>query len=362
MNKISQYLPCKIVQMAVDHLVDGPYILGNTVRYVTESGNVKDFPLDRTTKLKVCVPNEDSDHFNLQLKSELKPFSEEFEMPNRLLAITDIEGNFNGLASFLSHNGVIDHNFDWIFADGHFLINGDLVDRGPYPMGILWLMYKLESQAEEAGGKVHINLGNHDLMNIQGWCDYAHADYQRVVKAVTERLDAGQAFRFLHSKISEIGKWLRTKNTVIKIGDLLFVHGGLSYELLPYRLSLKEINDIVRKHLDEDFYFNASQDQVANHVMGRRGPIWYRTLARAHEGQPMDSQQQLESVLNFYKVAKMIIGHTVVQDICTDYQEKLIKIDVLHGQAKNSGITKGILVEDGIVFKIDDLGRREVLS
>lgn len=347
--------------MSTDSIVDGPYIIGKTVRYITSDGNLIDFPLNRDQALTVYVPNQDKDQFQIFIRDKIEIEAEDFPLPKKLLALSDIEGNFDGLASFLINNKVVDQQFNWIFSEGHFLVNGDLVDRGAFPMAILWLLYKLESQAKRAGGRVHITLGNHDIMNIQGWCDYAHPDYQQVVSAVTERYEKDQAFRFLHSKNTEIGKWLRSKNTVIKIGDLLFVHGGLSYELLPYRLSLKEINNIVRKHLDEDFYFNSSRDKVVNHVMGRRGPIWYRTLARAHEGQPMDSQQQLEAVLNFYKVNTMVIGHTVVPDICSDYSGKLIKIDILHGQEKNTGKTKGILVEDGIISKIDDLGRRQEL-
>ncbi|MBK8500705.1 MAG: hypothetical protein IPL46_00040 [Saprospiraceae bacterium] len=73
---------------------------------------------------------------------------------------------------------------------------------------------------------------------------------------------------------------------------------------------------------------------MINMVMGKSGPIWYRNLAREHDGRPKDSQEQLESVLNYYAVDRMIIGHTVMPDICADYQGKLIKIDILHGQSK----------------------------
>ncbi|MCB0688303.1 MAG: metallophosphoesterase [Saprospiraceae bacterium] len=347
--------------MSSNILRDGPYILGNTIRYITDQGEIKDFPMDRNRPWTVHVPNKDQDQFEIHLKSQIIPEPEEFTMPDKLVAISDIEGNFNGLASFMIHNKIVDQEFNWIFNEGHFLINGDLVDRGPYPMAILWLMYKLESQAEDQGGRVHINLGNHDIMNIQGWRDYANPDYQKNVCAVTERLEGDQAFRFLHSNVSEIGKWLRSKNTVIKIGNLLFVHGGLSYQLLPYKLSLQDINKIVRKNIDQDFYFGSSNSELINTVMGRKGPIWYRTLAREHEGRPMDSQKQLESVLQYYDVEKMVIGHTVVPDICTDYHGKLVKIDVLHGQQKYTGETRGILVQDHQIFTIDDVGERKNL-
>ncbi|MBK8507032.1 MAG: hypothetical protein IPL46_35585 [Saprospiraceae bacterium] len=117
----------------------------------------------------------------------------------------------------------------------------------------------------------------------------------------------------------------------------------------------------MRKHIDQDFYFNSTGDPMINMVMGKSGPIWYRNLAREHDGRPKDSQEQLESVLNYYEVDRMIIGHTVMPDICADYQGKLIKIDILHGQSKNTGYTKGILAENNQIYKVDDLGNKERL-
>jgi hypothetical protein len=340
---------------------DGPYILGNTVRYLLDDGEIFDHVLDREAPLNVYVPNDDHDRFSLFLKPSIGPVPDIFDEPDRLIALADIEGNFDGLISFLRNNAVIDDNFDWNFGTGHLVINGDLVDRGAFPMAILWLIYKLEKQAEEAGGRVHVVLGNHDLMNIQGWFDYAHTDYQKAVRAVTGMFETGHAFRFLYSDRHEIGRWLRSKPAVIKIGSLLFVHAGLSHELLPYRLGIPEINRIVRQNLDQDFYFSSTRDPVIDVVMGKKGPIWYRNLVREHDGLPKASQEQLDQVLDYYQAEKMIIGHTVVPDIATDYMGKLIKIDILHGQIKNSGLTKGVLVENKKILKIDDLGRTREL-
>ena len=57
-----------------------------------------------------------------------------------------------------------------------------------------------------------------------------------------------------------------------------------------------------------------------------------------------------------------MVGHVVVDDVATDYDGKLIKIDLKHSRDKCSGDTKGLLVKDGIAFKVDDLGNEEVLE
>ena len=43
------------------------------------------------------------------------------------------------------------------------------------------------------------------------------------------------------------------------------------------------------------------------------------------------------------------------------FNGKIIRIDLEHGKTKNSGKTKGLLIENGIEYKIDDLGNKEKL-
>ncbi len=44
-----------------------------------------------------------------------------FEMPNKLIAISDIEGNFEAFSSFLKANKVINDKYNWIFGNGHLV-------------------------------------------------------------------------------------------------------------------------------------------------------------------------------------------------------------------------------------------------
>ena len=45
---------------------------------------------------------------------------------------------------------------------------GDQLDRGDDERAILALLYRLEQEAQAAGGAVHVLLGNHEIMNAQG--------------------------------------------------------------------------------------------------------------------------------------------------------------------------------------------------
>ncbi len=43
-----------------------------------------------------------------------------YEMPEKLMAFSDIEGNFAALRQLLQNNRVIDKDFNWTFGKGTF--------------------------------------------------------------------------------------------------------------------------------------------------------------------------------------------------------------------------------------------------
>ena len=48
-----------------------------------------------------------------------------------------------------------------------------------------------------------------------------------------------------------LGRWLRSKNTLVKINDDVFVHGGVSKNFITKNdFSLEKINAIMRASLD----------------------------------------------------------------------------------------------------------------
>ncbi|MEM7299406.1 MAG: hypothetical protein AAF391_14205 [Bacteroidota bacterium] len=73
------------------------------------------------------------------------------------------------------------------------------------------------------------------------------------------------------------------------------------------------------------------------------------------------TQPELEEVLSFYQAEKIVIGHSVVDQVSFDYQKKVIKIDVKHGRQKSSIRTQGLLIENGIEYRVNGLGERTKL-
>lgn len=73
------------------------------------------------------------------------------------------------------------------------------------------------------------------------------------------------------------------------------------------------------------------------------------------------NSSSLDALLSYCNSEKIVIGHPVVNHISTDYEGKVIRIDVLHGSKKFSGKTKGLLIENGKEFAIDDKGDKSTL-
>ena len=178
----------------------------------------------------------------------------------RVVAIADIHGAHDAMAEAMRAAGVVDEQLSWAAGEAHLVIVGDILDRGPDSRRVMDLLMRLEGEAEAAGGKVHVLIGNHEAMNLVGDLRYvstseyaAFADeetaeerdrwFQEYVRA---RAPGGQTpeglatlFRqkfpagfFAHRRAfasdGKYGAWLLSKPAIVVVNGTAFVHGGLS--------------------------------------------------------------------------------------------------------------------------------------
>ncbi len=316
--------------------------------------------ISKQDSIKITVTNEDKDFFYVELKDSLKVERSTYNNASKIIEISDIEGNFNGLYSFLTANKVMDKNYNWIFGNGHVVFLGDFVDRGSQSIQVLWLIYKLEQEAVKQDGKVHYILGNHEILNIQG-AGYNDNVFKNGEQKSTTRVPFDESHKVLYSTKTELGKWLRTKNSIEKIGNYTFVHGGISPRILSFKPDFDKINNTIRENIEKDLYNNPKGNKLANFLIGREGPLWFRGLAMKYKYYDKVSKSEFKQIQNYFNSPKIVIGHTIVNDIETDFDGVLIKTDVSHGQKKFSGKTKGLLIENDIEYKIDDNGNKSKL-
>jgi hypothetical protein len=301
-----------------------------------------------------CYYPLDSTQFSVPIQNWMIEDSLSFNTHNKIFAVSDIEGNFNTLRELLTNNNVIDSNLNWTFGAGHLVLLGDFVDRGSFVTQTLWFIYKLEVQAREKGGYVHYILGNHELKNLYG--DY-YAASQKYLQ--TAGILGRQQFE-LYNNQSFLGRWLESKNVLVKINDNLFVHGGLHPDIVKYNFSLDAINTIVKNSYRVFPYQSTEPDSVKLVKSNQTGVCWYRGY--------FDSdfkEESLDLILNKFEVNHIIVGHTIQEEVNRLFNGKLFAIDVLHPQDQYSYFpsrnSQALLIDKMKYYRVDHSGKNPLL-
>ncbi len=299
----------------------------------------------------VCSDQYQKD-FTVRLMDSITPTAGVYDRPEKILVLSDIEGNLKAFKKLLINSKVINNNFDWCFGKGHLVFNGDMFDRGKQVTECLWLIYSLEQKAKAAGGAVHFILGNHEVMNLCGDTRYMDKKYKRYMDltSVLGRKYMGTG--------SELGNWLRTKNIIEKIGSVLFVHGGISRQLNELNLPIDSINKHVRLYLNNHPPIRSgSHDSLATLINSDLSPFWFRGYYKPTKD--LDIAQTIEKTRKQFGISKIITGHTITADtINVHFDGKVINVDTHHAR----GMSEALLIESDRFFRINANGiKREIL-
>ncbi len=331
---------------------DGPYILyeGLNARVlsvspgsggaVTEDQTISQADL-RREPLKV-FPNgrnlDDSrmDPFYVNLFDFAVEEQWNFDQPEKIFAIADIECGFAHTVHILQAGNVIDEEYRWIYGENHLVVNGDMFSRGLDMMALLWLLYKLDHEALEAGGKVHIIIGNHEAMNLRGDVRYVEDRYVEWASSM------GIPYEDLFNEDTELGRWLRSKNTIIRIGRNLIVHGGISPEFVEREITPLEANRLVRRDLGLQ---TSELEGTSEFVFRTWGPLWYRGMVRIREDREPVFAEDMPPILDYFDVDRFVVGHCKGPEIMKLREKLVVVIDVNHMGNWASGDSRALLIE-----------------
>ncbi|MGI9324045.1 MAG: metallophosphoesterase [Pseudomonadales bacterium] len=254
----------------------------------------------------------------------------------RIVAIGDVHGAHDAVLKLLRGNGLIDESDRWIGGDTHLVSLGDLLDRGRAVRPVLDLFMALQPQAEAAGGRVHVLLGNHELMNLMGdWRDVAPADLQSFAEG--DQATALAQRQQMLAPSGRYGRWLLEQPILVRVNDTLFTHGGLPGLLLERTLS--EHNEVARRDLrsaleqaqalaeasvipahsnlfelaeqaaqpEEDPKLTALRELGQSAYWQDEGPLWYRGSSLCHG---LVEADLTSSVLQHLNATSVVVGHS----------------------------------------------------
>jgi Calcineurin-like phosphoesterase len=337
---------------------DGPYVFFRKNKaYVKRVLNkdstffIKIDSLDQKERenfeLECTFKNRPELNFKTKLKPKLKVEPSEYNKVGKMLVVSDIEGNYETLHRFLVANGVIDEQHNWTFGAGHLVCLGDFFDRGQNVTECLWLIYDLEEKAKAAGGYVHFILGNHEIMNMSNDFRYVHGKYVKNAEMMQEPIVNW------YKSNTELGRWLATKNIIERVGDMLFVHGGIASEVNKMDLDIAEINAKCRP-----FYFISADvfrldDLELQFLFDDNGPFWFRKYVTM--GVP---EIIIDATLKKFNVKHIAVGHTIVDKVKFLYGNKIVAVDTRH----TSPISTALYIdEEKRFYRVTQTGKKEEL-
>jgi len=363
--------------------------------------------------------------------------------PSRVIAIGDVHGNIGRLTTILKDSRLIDQKHDWSGGRSTLVVTGDFLDRGLYIREVMDLLMQLQKQARKDKGEVIVLLGNHEMMNITGdlryvpdevysrFADKKSAERRRKAfekyykirqlqakrsgRPMPEDLAAFEAewmiahpegfveYREALSSKGIYGRWLRNLPVVKKIGDTIFIHGGIHPDIA--NLDLEVINDRVKKEIEAfdsrtrflaeqgviESFFTIDELMTACKLELRRlndkdnsvsfnrlheleglkkrvlssilsmgswlsvhpdGPLWFRGYAQWNEE---EGTRKIEKLLARYSAHHFVIGHTITSDdrITQRFGGRVTMIDTIAPTA--------LEIENGLFTAIYYLGKREKL-
>ncbi len=315
---------------------------------------------------------------------------------SRVIAVGDLHGSYDKAIRLLQAADLLDEDLRWIGGAQHLVVVGDFVDRGVGDRALMDLFRQLQPESEAAGGRVHVLLGNHEVMALMRDHRYVNAESYRAWADEEKKADRGAAWRIFSKsatgkaggaptrdefeekfppgyfarqksldRAGEYGQWLLGLPTTVKINDVVFVHGGVTFETAA--LGVDEINRqlqaVLRRHLEarevlenqgvvtplmdfgEIFRIGAQgvarsdrlsrplrgavqalYDSARSPLLGETGPLWYR--GGSFEDERIEGDM-LTRALELMDAKAIVVAHSPTQSnrITSRFHGQLFRVD-----------------------------------
>jgi hypothetical protein len=239
----------------------------------------------------------------------------------RILVIGDIHADYHMMLKLLQQFKVIDRNGRWTAKDTYIVQLGDQVDGGGRggsdaegEQEVMEFMDNLNTQANEYGGAVYSLIGNHEIMNVMGDFRYASSADVKTDGGVTNRKHKYSPGGILAKRLAY------SRNAIIKIGDIVFVHGGIAKELssdIETDQGIRLINTTLREFLTNKI--DSENPDVKRLFMEKNSLFWDRSLGK--EDVKCDE-------ISYIKHGHIIVGHTPQKAINAKCDGRIWRTDV----------------------------------
>jgi len=347
-------------------------------------------PLARLAKSSALISTMQGPDENTSPLSTFTSIQQQYKLPavpdiiqlkenQRLVCVGDVHGDINALKRFLTVAKVFDGN-RWTGGNTILVQCGDVLDRGAEELECFSLLTSLSKQAAEQEGSLICLWGNHEALNAAGLFQYTEGD-----KEYEEQIGHALDISSLNTKLWRIqfggnqpSRWASYEpggllalplmahlKVAVQVGKTVCVHAGLTQHHLDMYGGLKGMNDIARKWIEEAHHrqnnnlgdYDSVEDVIkdANNRAkraassmpnclgggsGESSPVWMRTYSYPPNMPPRNSEKTqaiLDEVLTTLDADRIVMGHTVQNQINAVLRGKAWRIDVGASRGVSSG-------------------------
>ena len=153
--------------------------------------------------------------------------------------------------------------------------------------------------------------------------------------------------------------WLRTKPTMLRLNDILFVHGGVSPELVERGMTIESVNSLMRRAL------TMSSDQIhfsdePKFLLSSMGPLWYRGFViDMEERYSRLTKEEVTAIVEYFDVSSIVVGHTETDQVEQHYGGLVYTVDV---PLDELGTLQGLLWENSNFYRVTGAGELEIFD
>ena len=265
----------------------------------------------------------DSDFYkDIWKKHCVSKYKDTFTNIKNIICIGDIHGDFELLIASLKLANVIDDDLKWKAKNTYVVQLGDQIDsyrpsqnmdkkirtNEPKELKILLYMTYLNINAQKYNSAVISLIGNHELMNIYNDFSYVEKEGFKEFETFFTH-EYGKTGRLIRENVFKPGNILSTligctRQVIVKINDILFVHGGILTEVAE-KFSITDINQIMAiylfnelKEIDKKIF-----DELFNSSISPLHTREYHTKNYCN---------CIDMVLIKYKAKCIVVGHTPI--------------------------------------------------
>jgi hypothetical protein len=195
----------------------------------------------------------------------------------------------------------------WNAGQSHLWFIGDFFDRGPGGLEMVDLVMHLQSQAEDAGGRVGALIGNHEILLLA-----ANRFGERSTRAggtfKADWLANGGVVTDLSNLLPEHIRWLSNLPAMAMVKHRLLIHADALF-YTRYGHSIEEVNGSIRALL----HSNDARE-------------WERLLDHfSDRGAFVTDPKQAARMLEMYGGRQIIHGHTPISLVTGEPPDKVTR-------------------------------------